>query len=142
MNKDTLKILLIEDDDIDIMSIKRTLKKKNIVNELVVAKDGIEALDILRGTNDVEKISPPKIILLDLNMPRMNGLEFLEEIRNDKVLQSSIVFVLTTSNSDEDKCNAYKKNIAGYILKSNINNQFMEAITMLNLYWKIVEFPE
>ncbi|MBL4602783.1 MAG: response regulator [Emcibacteraceae bacterium] len=142
MNKDTLKILLIEDDDIDIMSIKRTLKKKNIVNELVVAKDGIEALDILRGTNDVEKISPPKIILLDLNMPRMNGLEFLEEIRNDKILQSSIVFVLTTSNSDEDKCNAYKKNIAGYILKSNINNQFMEAITMLNLYWKIVEFPE
>ena len=142
MNKDTLKILLIEDDDIDVMSIKRILKKKSIVNELVVAKDGIEALDILRGSNGTEKISPPKIILLDLNMPRMNGLEFLEEIRNDEILQSSIVFVLTTSNSDEDKCNAYKKNIAGYILKSNISDQFMEAITMLNLYWKIVEFPE
>jgi CheY-like chemotaxis protein len=141
MSGDDVKILLVEDDEVDVLTIERALKKKRVVNDLAVAKDGIEALELLRGTDGQEKVVRPNIILLDLNMPRMNGLEFLDEIRKDPELRDSIVFVLTTSNSDEDRCQAYAKNIAGYILKDNVGEGFMDAISMLNLYWKVVELP-
>lgn len=136
-----VKILLVEDDEIDVLSVKRALKKSQIINELIIAKDGVEAFEFLKGTNGHDKITRPYLILLDINMPRMNGLEFLEKIRQDKELYDSVVFVLTTSNSDEDKCQAYSKNIAGYILKSNIGNAFNETVSMLDLYWKLVELP-
>lgn len=142
MNDGDVKILLIEDDEVDIMSIQRALTKKRIINGLTVARDGVEALELLRGTGTQEKMARPNIILLDLNMPRMNGLEFLAEIRKDNTLRDSVVFVLTTSNSDEDRCAAYAQNIAGYILKSNVGEGFVDAITMLNFYWKIVELPK
>lgn len=142
MSDNDVRVLLVEDDDVDVMAIQRAFKKKRVANELFVARDGLEALELLRGKSDTEKIDRPNIILLDINMPRMNGLEFLDEIRNDSELCDSIVFVLTTSNSDEDRCQAYSRNIAGYILKSNVGDGFVDAIAMLDLYWKLVELPK
>jgi CheY-like chemotaxis protein len=83
----------------------------------------------------------PYLILLDLNMPRMNGIEFLAELRSDPQLRSSIVFVLTTSNAEEDKVESYGYNVAGYIVKSEVGHRFVNLITMLGHFWRIVEFP-
>ncbi len=93
-------ILLVEDDDVDVMGIERALRKLKILNHIVRAKDGLEALELLR---DPDAVRRPYIILLDINMPRMNGLEMLAELRDDPRLTSAVVFVLTTSKSDEDK---------------------------------------
>jgi len=134
-------ILLVEDDDVDIMGMKRALKGLKIANTLHIAKDGIQALELLRGESGKEKIELPFIILLDLNMPRMGGLEFLEEIRNDPELCNSIVFVMTTSSDEQDICAAYKKNIAGYIVKSNAQESFSEALGLIEHYWRIIELP-
>lgn len=137
----TATFLLVEDDDIDVKAIKRELKKAKIVNPVRLARDGVEALEILRGTNNQEQIRSPYLILLDINMPRMNGIEFLKEIRSDDALKSSIIFVLTTSTSDEDITSAYNHNIAGYIPKCNASESFATAVNMLDSYWKVVEFP-
>lgn len=131
-------ILLVEDDDIDAMIVERAFKKLRIVNPIVRAKDGILALELLRSTT----ISRPYIILLDLNMPRMGGLEMLEELRGDKNLTNNVVFVLTTSKDDEDKFAAYSQNIAGYILKENLQDGFDDLVKLLDHYWRIVELPE
>lgn len=141
MKAQEVKILLVEDDEIDVMTIQRVLQKKQLANQLYVANDGIEALEILRGTNEREKIQRPLIILLDLNMPRMSGLEFLDVLRQDQELRDSIVFVLTTSNSEEDRCQAYDKNVAGYIIKSDVGRSLSNTISMLDLYWRVVELP-
>lgn len=133
-----VKILLIEDDELDVMAIKRALRKARVGNELVVAKDGVDGLAILRGEG-VEPLHRPYLILLDLNMPRMNGIEFLTELRRDPLLRDSIVFVLTTS--DSDILRAYDKLIAGYMVKAKAGQDFMELIGMLDHYWKIIEFP-
>jgi CheY-like chemotaxis protein len=131
-------ILLVEDDDIDAMIVERAFKKLRIVNPIVRAKDGILALELLRSTT----ISRPYIILLDLNMPRMGGLEMLEELRGDKNLTNNVVFVLTTSKDDEDKFAAYSQNIAGYILKESLQDGFDDLVKLLDHYWRIVELPE
>lgn len=100
-------ILLVEDDSVDIMNVQRSFERNNIHNKLHIARDGIEALMVLRGDH-VDKIEPlPKVVLLDINMPRMNGIEFLQEIRKDPKLKSLSVFILTTSNYDKDRCQAY-----------------------------------
>ncbi|OUR77338.1 two-component system response regulator [Alphaproteobacteria bacterium 46_93_T64] len=138
----SVKLLLVEDDEIDVMGIRRALKSMKIVNSLCIARDGIEALEYLRGENGKEKLEQPYIILLDLNMPRMGGLEFLEEVRKDEKLQKSTIFVMTTSSDEKDICAAYDKNIAGYIVKSKAEETFLEAINMIGHYWKIVEFPQ
>ena len=131
-------ILLVEDDDIDAKIVERAFNKLRIVNPIIRAKDGVMALELLRdGT-----VQLPFIILLDLNMPKMGGLEMLEELRGDKNLSNSIVFVLTTSKDDEDKVAAYNKNIAGYILKEKLQNGFEDLVMLLDSYWRIVELPE
>lgn len=140
MNKEAT-ILLVDDDEVDILATKRAFRQKKIANHIAVAHDGIEALEILRGENGKEKLEKPFLILLDLNMPRMTGFEFLDVIREDPHLKDSIVFVLTTSNNDEDRCQAYDRNIAGYILKSNVGDNFIHAVSMLKLYWRVVEMP-
>lgn len=136
-----LKILLIEDDDIDVMGIKRALKELRIINPLIRARDGLEGLDILRGKNGHTKLLEPYLILLDLNMPRMGGLEFLETIRNDAKLKNTIVFVMTTSSDEKDIFAAYERHIAGYIIKSDMGNTFISALEMLGHFWRIVEIP-
>lgn len=142
MPKETVNILLVDDDDIAIIGMKRALKKLNIAVPLVFANDGLQALDFLRKNNDSAAGPKPYIVLLDLNMPRMNGFEFLDIIRADPRLKPTIVFVLTTSNADSDKLKAYDRNVAGYIVKSEIETTFLKALKMLNLYWNIVEMPQ
>jgi CheY-like chemotaxis protein len=140
MQPDAVNILLVDDDDIAIMGMKRVLKKRHIDNPLFVASDGIEALDLLRGATG-SGVPKPYLILLDLNMPRMNGFEFLEAIRNDEEFKRSIVFVLTTSNDEQDKLRAYEKNVAGFVVKTDIETTYMQTLDMLDSYWNIVEFP-
>lgn len=131
-------ILLVDDDELDVKGIKRALSKLRILNPVIHARDGEEALELLR---DPGAVSRPYIILLDINMPRMNGLEMLAELRNDPMLSSAIVFVLTTSKSDEDKVKSYEKNIAGYMVKSEVGDDFMRVVEMLDQYWRVVELP-
>ncbi len=140
MSKD-VTFLVIEDDDVDVIALDRAFNQLKIANNKIFARDGVEGLEFLRGEGGRTKIQTPFIILLDLNMPRMGGLEFLEEIRNDEELTKSIVFVLTTSNDDRDRVSAYENHVAGYIVKSDPTNGFMEAIDMLDHYWRIVELP-
>lgn len=138
-----VQLILVEDDAIDVMGIQRALKKLKIANPLYIAKDGIEALELLRGQGDPDfDKDVPYLILLDLNMPRMGGLEFLAEVRNDEILKNAVVFVMTTSTDEKDICAAYENHIAGYIVKSKAGQTFIEALDMLDHYWKIIEFPE
>jgi CheY-like chemotaxis protein len=137
-----LNILLVEDDSVDVMNVQRAFVKNNITNPLHIAFNGVEALNMLRGSNGKPKLNPsPRIILLDINMPKMNGLEFLRELRNDDDLKSVSVFVMTTSNDDQDKIEAYNLNVAGYILKPLSFEKFVNAVAVLNSYWKLCEQP-
>jgi CheY-like chemotaxis protein len=140
MSTRTVQILLVEDDDVDVMAVRRAFRDQKIVNPITVAKDGLEALDILRG-NGRPSLERPFLILLDLNMPRMNGIELLGELRADPQLKHAIVFVLTTSKADEDKAAAYDKNIAGYIVKADVGQGFVHVVGMLDRYWRVVEMP-
>ena len=137
----TAHLLHVEDDDLCLMGLERAFKAAKIANPIHFALDGIEALEMLRGTNGRARLPRPFIVLLDLNMPRMDGIEFLKEVRKDEELKKSIVFIMTTSNADEDKVAAYNLGVAGYILKSNPANAFMEATALLDTYWRVVEFP-
>jgi CheY-like chemotaxis protein len=130
-------ILLVDDDDIDAMSVQRAFSRMKIANPIVRAKEGIEALDILRNGG----VKQPYLILLDLNMPRMGGLELLNAIRSDPQLESNVVFVLTTSKDDEDKLAAYKHHVAGYIVKEKLDEGFEQLVKMLDHYWRLVELP-
>jgi CheY-like chemotaxis protein len=132
-----VNLLIVDDDDIDAMALKRALHKLKLLNPLYRACDGIEALELLRAG----KIPKPFIILLDINMPRMNGLEFLEALRADPELTHAIVFVLTTSKSDEDIMAAYREHVAGYLLKQRMDSDFMQVVSLLDHYWRIIELP-
>ncbi|SKA97030.1 Response regulator receiver domain-containing protein [Prosthecobacter debontii] len=141
MASEPISLLLIDDDDVEAEMVHRSLKKVKIANEVIRARDGIEGLALLRGQGE-RKISGPVLILLDLNMPRMNGLEFLEAIRADERLQQLVVFVLTTSNDENDKAAAYTQNVAGYIVKSHAGRDFMNLMDMIEMFWRLVEFPQ
>lgn len=133
-----MNILLVEDDQVDVMNVRRAFDRNRITNPLYVAGDGIEGLRMLRsGEVPVGR----RIVLLDLNMPRMNGIEFLREIRNDPELHLTPVVVLTTSNDERDKIDAYNFNVAGYLLKPVTFVNFVEVMAALNKYWTLVEFP-
>ncbi len=142
MKDNTVNILLIEDDEVDVMNVHRAFKKNHISNTLHVAGNGLEALALLRGEDETKKITPlPKIILLDLNMPKMNGIEFLQALRSDPELESISVFVLTTSGEERDIVAAYKLNVAGYVLKPVDLENFIQALSTLDLYWSLIELP-
>ena len=133
-----LNILLVEDDDVDVMNVQRAFKKNNIANPLFIAGNGVEALAHLRGG---EVPRERRIILLDLNMPQMNGIEFLRELRADPDLKPTPVIVLTTSNDERDRIEAYNLNVAGYLLKPVTFSNFCEVMATLNKYWALVELP-
>lgn len=132
-----VNILLVEDDEVDIMNVQRAFKKNTIQNPLFIARNGLEALEMLRK----EEVPFPHIIILDINMPKMNGIEFLRELRSDDTFKSASVFVMTTSNEDSDKINAYNFNVAGYILKPLSFEKFITSMATLNNYWKLCERP-
>jgi CheY-like chemotaxis protein len=133
-----LNILLVEDDQVDVMNVKRAFEKNRILNPLQVASDGLQALAMLRsGAIPTTR----RIVLLDLNMPRMNGIEFLRELRADPELRLIPVVVLTTSNDERDRIEAYNLNVAGYLLKPVTFVNFVELMATLNKYWSLVELP-
>lgn len=133
----SVSLLVVDDDDIDATALKRALQKLKLLNPLYRARDGLEAIESLRAG----LIPKPYIILLDINMPRMNGLEFLEALRADPQLTHTIVFVLTTSKSDEDIMAAYREHVAGYLLKQRMDSDFMQVVSLLDHYWRIIELP-
>ena len=133
------KILLVEDDDVDIMNIQRAFSKTNLINPMVVAKNGLEALDILRGVNGGEPLRWPYVVLLDLNMPKMNGLEFLDAVRKDAKLRNIPIVILTSSSREEDICESYKNQVAGYITKPVEMTHFIEKVAIFGKYWALCE---
>ncbi len=142
MNEKQTSVLLIDDDEVDVMTVKRAFKKNNITNPLYVASNGVEALALLRG-NELPKLLPGqrRLILLDLNMPKMGGIEFLRELRADPELRAIPVIVLTTSNEEQDIVEAYNFNVAGYIIKPVTFTNFVEIMGTLNKYWLLSEMP-
>jgi len=137
----SLSILLVEDDDGDARAVQRAFQKAKIANLIVRAVDGVEALDILRGSNGKKKLPSPNLLLVDINMPRMNGIQLLKAIREDQGLRQTVSFVLTTSKRDEDKMAAYELNVAGYILKATAGQDFLNLVNLVDAYWRIVELP-
>ena len=138
MDDRALNILLVDDDEVDVMTVKRAFHKANITNPMFVASNGIEALKLLRSDGIP---ASRRLMLLDLNMPQMNGIELLREIRKDPALQSITVVVLTTSNEDRDRVEAFQLNVAGYLLKPVTFQTFAEVMTTLNKYWTLMEMP-
>ena len=138
MDDRILNILLVDDDEVDVMNVQRAFKKANITNPLYVAGNGIEALEMLRGP-----ILPRerRLVLLDINMPKMNGIELLREVRKDPLLKALCVVVLTTSNEDRDRIDAYQLNVAGYLLKPVTFIDFVDVMSTLTKYWTLMEMP-
>lgn len=130
-------ILLVEDDKVDSMTVKRALKEISVSNTLIVAENGEEALEYLR--NDQNEL--PCIVLLDLNMPRMNGIEFLDVAKKDNALKKIPVIVLTTSKEERDRMNSFDMGVAGYMIKPVDYKQFVEVIKTINIYWTLSEMP-
>lgn len=142
MDRHKLSILQIDDDSVDAMMVKQVFKKLEMPFELIQASDGQDALDMLKGENGKEKPEPlPSIILLDVNMPRMNGHEFLDALRADDNLRTILVYMMTTSSSDTDIRSAYQKNIAGYLTKPVDLNDVMSTFETLKKYWEIIKLP-
>lgn len=135
----SFNILLVEDDEVDIMTVERAFDKANIVNPLFIARNGLEALDMLRGENNHERLERPLLILLDLNMPKMNGIEFLEALRDDAALRRIPVVVLTSSSDDQDVWSAYNKNVSGYMTKPVSIDEFVEKMAAIGHYWSLCE---
>ena len=131
-------ILLVEDDRVDALTVKRALKELKVTNRLDVVGNGEEALAFLRD----EKNEKPGIILLDLNMPRMNGIEFLKIAKQDAGLKRIPVVVLTTSKEEEDKVDSFNLGVAGYMIKPVDYLQFVEVVRTIELYWTLSELPE
>ncbi len=138
--KDKL-ILLVEDNPDDVQLTLRALKKSNILNEVMVAEDGVEALEYLLGAGkfagrDVR--IRPQLVLLDLKMPRMDGLEVLQRIRGDERTRTLPVVILTTSSEDRDRIESYKLGANSYVRKPVDFNQFIDAVQQLGLYWLVL----
>jgi len=133
-----LHILLVEDDEVDVMNVKRAFEKNKILNPLYVATNGLEALSMLR---EGKVPQARRLVLLDLNMPGMGGIEFLRELRADPKLRLTPVVVLTTSGDEKDRIDAYDFHVAGYLRKPVEFPNFMELTAALNKYWTLVEMP-
>ena len=139
MTNHQVTILLVDDDEVDTMAVKRAFRRLKIANPVVKCRNGIDALEHLRGQNGHEKLPSPYLILLDLNMPRMSGIEFLRELRRDSELHSIPVVVLTTSDAEKDKIEAYDLNVAGFLVKPVTFPSFAELMATLNKYWTLVD---
>lgn len=144
MNENDKIILLVEDNPDDEVLTLRALRKNNILNQVVVARDGVEALDYLFGTGihagrDTE--SQPQVILLDLKLPKLDGLEVLKRIRADVRTRLQPVVILTTSNEDRDIISSYELGANSFIRKPVDFEQFMEAVRQLGLYWLVLNVP-
>ncbi|MEI4470410.1 response regulator [Frigidibacter sp. MR17.24] len=135
-----LNLILVEDDDGDAKAIHRAFSRARIANPIVRVHDGVEALAYLRG----ETGTPPDsyVLLVDIKMPRMTGIELLDALRGDPALARAVVFILTTSRDERDLAAAYDHHVAGYILKQTAGTDFLDLIGTLDHYWRIVELPD
>lgn len=131
-------MLLVEDDAIDRMTVERALKEIRVTNRLDMVGNGEEALEFLRDSGR-EK---PGIILLDLNMPRMNGIEFLKVVKADEELRRIPVIVLTTSKDEQDRVDSFNLGVTGYMVKPVDYMQFVEVVKAIYLYWTLSELPD
>ena len=130
-------ILLAEDNDVDSEAVRRAFKELKVTNPLIVAKNGEEALAHLRSPANAK----PCLILLDLKMPKMDGIEFLRVVKKDELLKIFPVVVLTTSKEEQDKVESFRLSVAGYMLKAVDYKQFVEVVKTINLYWTLSELP-
>ena len=135
-------VMLVDDDDVAVESVLRAFAKEGTPWNVVTAGDGQEALDIMRGAHPDKRLESPYLVLLDINMPRMDGLTFLETIRADPDLHATVVFMLTTSARDLDRSQAYAGNTAGYMVKSAVGPQYAKLTALLHSYSNSVRLPE
>ncbi len=140
--RNNIPILLAEDDEVDAMTVRRAFKVNKFTNPLHIVQNGEEALKFLRhqdAFSDPEKYPRPGIILLDLNMPVMGGLEFLQNVKGDPELRRIPVVVLTTSRDDEDRIESFNLSVAGYIIKPVEFENFAAAVRTIDVYWTLSE---
>ena len=135
--QDLKPMLLVEDDSVDAMTVKRTFDDMKVANQLVHTVNGEEGLEYLRN----ESNRKPCLIFLDLNMPEVNGIEFLKTVKEDEELKKIPVVVLTASKDEQDIVESFRLSAAGYIAKPVDNKKFVEAISVINLYWVLSELP-
>lgn len=133
---DNRPILLIEDDEVDVMTVKRAWKQLKISNPLHHGENGEEALEYLNGNKD----QLPCLIIMDINMPRMNGIEFLKVIKKEEIFKRIPVIVLTTSKEEQDRYETFNLSVAGYIVKPLNYDQFVNVMKIIQNYWSINEF--
>jgi CheY-like chemotaxis protein len=131
------QILLVEDDDVDRLTVRRAVKKLKIPNKLIMAENGEEALEMLRSMEEL-----PWFILLDINMPRMNGLELLKIMKSDDRLKVVPIIMLTTSAQDQDRYESFKHSVAGYVIKPVEFDNFVDTIDQIHKYWLMVQTPD
>ena len=131
-------ILLVEDDDVDVMTVKRAFRDLKVTNQLVSTGNGEEALDYLKSQSNTK----PGVILLDLNMPKMNGIEFLKMVKTDEALKKIPVVVLTTSGAEQDVAESFNLGVAGYMVKSVDYMKFVDIIRTIDMYWSLSELPQ
>jgi CheY-like chemotaxis protein len=136
-----LHIILIEDDEVDAEAIERAFQSFGVAVRTTRFVDGRMAIDALRSAWGSQLHTEPHVILLDLNMPRMNGLAFLDELRKEPVLRRSIVFALTGSELEENKAAAYDRRVAGYLVKPHLGRDYSALRELLDVYYQAVEFP-
>lgn len=137
----TPRVLLVEDDEVDRMQMERAFSRAGLEVEMITATDGVEALAELRGDRERDPLAPPYIVVLDLNMPRMGGLDFLRTLREDSNLKRTVVFILTTSSHEEEIADCYELGAAGYTLKGQLMDRSVEFAELLSRYWSLVELP-
>jgi len=140
-NAPTMSLLLVEDDDVAAEAVVRGLRAHAVECPIVLAEDGAAALRVLRGTDPSRRITKPYLVLLDLNLPGMNGFEFLQALRADPELRETVIFVLTTSDASSDRARAYQDQIAGYMVKSAVGPQFSALSRLLTEYRSTVQLP-
>lgn len=137
IQSENVTLFVVEDDDIDYMMIQRTMKHLHVANQLVRAVDGQDALDKLNS----QQVNSPFVMLLDLKMPKVSGLELLIKLRQTPTLRDTIVFVLSSSDDEQDIQASYQQNVAGYFVKNEIDSEFADILTLLHGFWRTAHIP-